>query len=75
VALPLYAEAFEDAGALERLEGFASLHGPAFYRLPQNSDSIMLLRESWRVPNALPFGDETIVPLGAHGDLRWRVVA
>jgi dihydroorotase len=75
VALPLYAEAFEDAGALERLEGFASLHGPAFYRLPQNSDSILLLRESWRVPNALPFGDETIVPLGAHGDLRWRVVA
>jgi dihydroorotase len=75
VALPLYAEAFESASALERLEGFASLHGPAFYGLPPNADSITLVRESWRVPETLPFGDETIVPLCANADLRWRVVA
>jgi dihydroorotase len=73
--LPLYAAAFEDAGALDRLEGFASLHGPAFYGLPQNTDSITLVREPGRVPAALPFGDETIVPLCAGAELRWRVVA
>ena len=73
VALPLYAEAFEDAGALDRLEGFASLHGAAFYGLPRNADSIVLVREMWRVPEALPFGDETIVPLRAGENLRWRV--
>jgi dihydroorotase len=75
VALPLYAEAFESASALDRLEGFASLHGPAFYGLAPNADSITLVRESWRVPETLPFGDETIVPLCANADLRWRVVA
>ena len=75
VALPLYAAAFEDAGALDRLEGFASLHGPAFYGLAPNTDSITLVREPWRVPDALPFGDETIVPLCAGAELRWRVVA
>jgi len=75
VALPLYAEAFENAGALGRLEGFASVHGPAFYGLAPNTDAITLVREPWRVPNALPFGDETVVPLCADEDLRWRVVA
>lgn len=74
VALPLYAEVFEDAGALDRLEGFASVHGPAFYGLPGNADSIELLREGWRVPDTLPFGDETIVPLRAGTDVRWRIV-
>ena len=73
VALPSYAEVFEDAGALDRLEGFASLHGPLFYRLAPNADSITLIREAWRVPDALPFGGETIVPLRAGKDLRWRV--
>jgi dihydroorotase len=73
VALPCYAEAFEDAGALDRLEGFASLHGPAFHGLPPNDDAITLVREAWRVPDALPFGEETIVPLRAGENLRWRV--
>ncbi|MEO9135446.1 MAG: dihydroorotase [Casimicrobiaceae bacterium] len=73
VALPLYAEAFEDAGALDQLEGFASLHGPLFYGLAPNADSITLNREAWRVPDALPFGGETIVPLRAGEVLRWRV--
>lgn len=74
VALPLYAEVFEDAGALDRLEGFASVHGPAFYRLPLNEDSVELSRDTWRVPGSLPFGDETIVPLRAGMDIRWRMV-
>jgi dihydroorotase len=75
VALPLYADAFENAGALDKLEGFASLHGPAFYGLPPNTDAITLVRESWRVPDALPFGDETIAPLCAGAELRWGVAA
>ncbi len=75
VALALYAEAFEDAGALDRLEGFASVHGAAFYGLPRNGESITLHRESWRVPESLPFGDATIVPLRAGEQLRWRVGA
>jgi dihydroorotase len=75
VALPLYAEAFENAGALDKLERFASVHGPAFYGLPANTDAITLVRESWRVPDALPFGDETVVPLCAGAELRWAVVA
>jgi dihydroorotase len=72
-ALALYAEAFEDAGALDRLEGFASRHGAAFYGLPQNRESITLHRTPWRVPESLPFGDATIVPLRAGEELRWRV--
>ena len=73
VALPLYAEAFEDAGALDRLEGFSSVFGPAFYRLPRNADTIALVRERWRVPGELPFGDGTIVPLRAGEEIRWQV--
>ncbi|HEX6138467.1 MAG TPA: dihydroorotase [Casimicrobiaceae bacterium] len=73
VALPLYAEAFEDAGALDKLEGFASLHGPAFYGLPRNGDSITLIRETWTAPDALPLGEDTIVPLRAGEQLRWQV--
>ena len=73
LALPLYAEAFEDAGALERLEGFASLHGAAFYGLPPNTDTIELVREAWTVPRELAFGDTTIVPLRAGQVARWRV--
>ena len=73
LALPLYAEAFEDAGALDRLEGFASLHGPAFYGLPRNADTITLEREAWRVPETLPFGSDTVVPLRAGETLRWRI--
>ena len=75
VALPLYAEAFEDAGALGRLEAFASLYGPAFYGLAPNTDSITLVREKWRVPDTLPFGDQTIVPLRAGEELRWQIAS
>jgi len=75
VALALYAEAFEDAGALDRLEGFASLHGPAFYGLAANADSISLIRETSRVPDSFPFGDAVIVPLRAGDEVRWRLLA
>jgi len=73
LALPLYAEAFEDAGALDRLEGFASHNGAAFYGLPANVDHVTLERAAWRVPDELPFGDGTIVPLRAGQQVRWRL--
>jgi dihydroorotase len=75
VALPLYAEAFEAAGALGRLEGFASFFGADFYRLPRNGDTIELVREPQDVPAELPFGDDRIVPLRAGERVAWRVVA
>jgi dihydroorotase len=75
VALELYAEAFEDAGALDRLEGFASFHGADFYGLPRHRDRVTLLREAWTVPAACAFGDDTVVPLRAGETLRWRVAA
>ncbi|MEN8261821.1 MAG: dihydroorotase, partial [Pseudomonadota bacterium] len=71
-ALELYAEVFENAGALDKLEGFASLHGAAFYRLPHNSDSVTLEKADWTVPDAYPLGDEYLVPLKAEQTLAWR---
>lgn len=72
-AMELYATAFERAGALDRLEGFASFHGPDFYRLPRNRGLITLVRETWQIPDALPFGADTIVPLAAGETLAWRL--
>ncbi|MDX9766721.1 MAG: dihydroorotase [Ectothiorhodospiraceae bacterium] len=72
-ALELYAEAFEQAGSLQQLETFASLNGPRFYGLPPNEERIALLREDWTVPASYPFGDQTIVPLRAGGDVHWRI--
>lgn len=72
-AIELYAEAFESAGALERLEAFASFHGPDFYRLPRNTDRITLRRERWNVPDSLPFGNSRLVPFRAGGELGWRL--
>jgi dihydroorotase len=72
-AIELYAEAFEQAGALDRLEAFASFHGADFYRLPRNRDSITLRRESWPVPGEMPFGADTLVPLRAGESLSWRL--
>ncbi|MEO8537755.1 MAG: dihydroorotase [Betaproteobacteria bacterium] len=73
LAMPLYAEAFEDAGALDRLAGFAGVHGAAFYRLPPNDGRITLERGSWPVPDYFAFGDTTVTPLRAGTTLRWRV--
>ena len=72
-ALPMYAEAFEDAGALDRLEGFASRFGADFYGLPPHADTVTLVREPWTVPAEYAFGDGTIVPLRAGEVLRWQV--
>src|SRR5690606_17539761 len=59
-AIELYAEAFEDAGALDRLEAFASHFGPDFYGLPRNTERVTLAREEWTVPNELPFGETAV---------------
>jgi dihydroorotase len=72
-AIELYATAFEQAGALERLEAFASFNGPDFYRLPRNTARITLRRDSWTVPESLPFGAERIVPLAGGETLAWRL--
>ena len=74
-ALELYAQLFETHRALDRLEGFASLHGPQFYGLPLNMGWIELVRESWVVPDCLPFGQTELVPLAAGSELAWRVAA
>ncbi len=73
-ALESYAAAFERAGALGRLEAFASFHGADFYRLPRNGERIVLQREDWIVPEHLPFGAHAIVPLAAGETLAWKRV-
>lgn len=72
-ALELYAQAFEMAGKLDRLEGFTSLHGPDFYNLPRNAETITLKRQAYRVPDALPFvNGGSLVPLAAGTTLNWQ---
>ena len=72
-ALELYAEAFEQAGALDRLEAFASFHGPDFYRLPRNYDRVTLVKESWPVPSEIDLGADTLVPLRAGQTVAWKL--
>ena len=72
-ALELYAEAFEDADALDLLEGFASHHGADFYGRPRNGGVVTLVREEWTAPATYAFGDAEVVPLRAGGTIRWRV--
>ncbi|MHB1186162.1 dihydroorotase [Thiobacillus sp.] len=72
-AIELYAEAFDDAGALNKLEAFASFYGADFYGLSRHTDTITLRRESWEAPARLKLGDETLVPLRAGEAIRWRV--
>jgi dihydroorotase len=73
-AIELYAAAFEEAGALDRLEGFASVFGAQFYGLPLNRETITLAREEWRVAERLPFGGEELVPLRAGETVPWKLV-
>jgi dihydroorotase len=73
-ALELYAEAFDAAGALDRLEAFASFHGADFYGLPRNRGSITLRREAWTLPASLPFGAAELKPLRGGETLAWRLV-
>jgi dihydroorotase len=72
-AMELYAEAFDRAGALDKLEAFASFHGPAFYGLPRNSGTITQRRETWTVPESFAFGEAQLKPLGAGEALAWRM--
>ncbi len=74
-AIELYAEAFESARALARLEAFASFHGADFYRLPRNRASITLVREACTPPAAYPFGSELLVPFRALEPVAWRLAA
>lgn len=71
-AIELYAMAFEQAEALDKLEGFASRFGPAFYGLPENSDKITLVQQTWTMPSNLPFGDEKLIPFLAGENLTWK---
>ena len=72
-ALELYAAAFEEAGALDRLEGFASRFGPEFYGLPVNRGKVTLVREEWAVPESLALGAERLVPLRAGDTIPWKL--
>jgi dihydroorotase len=73
-AIEMYAEAFDAAGALDRLEGFASFHGADFYGLPRNTGTIRLRRESWTPAESFAFGDAELKPLRAGEALPWRLV-
>ncbi len=73
-ALELYAEAFESADALVKLEAFASFYGPDFYKLPRNTEQITLTKTTWNVPDEVPFLDSGLVPLWAGHEMRWRMV-
>ncbi|NEQ47647.1 MAG: dihydroorotase [Leptolyngbya sp. SIOISBB] len=73
-AIELYAEAFESVDALDKLEGFASFHGPDFYQLPRNTDQITLTKTPWRIPHELPLGESGLVPLRAGEELTWQMV-
>jgi len=72
-AIELYAEAFEAANALDKLEGFASHFGPDFYRLPRNSNKITLVRESWTVPEHYDFAGHALIPMRAGEQIAWKV--
>ena len=72
-AIELYAEAFENANALDKLEGFASFYGADFYGLPRNTAQITLIKESWKVPDSLPFDGDALVPLRAGQTIAWKL--
>ena len=75
-ALELYAEAFEQAGALDKLEAFASFNGPDFYRLPRNAGSVTLEKGAWTLPASLPYADGgELVPLRAGESVAWKLLA
>ena len=74
-AIEMYAEAFDSVGALDKLEGFASFHGPAFYGLPRNRGTVTLKRESWIAPESFRFGEADLKPLRGGEALPWRLQA
>jgi dihydroorotase len=72
-ALELYAQAFDSVNALDKLEGFASLHGPDFYGLPRNTERVVLKRQAWTLPESLPLGQASIKPLCGGETLAWQL--
>ena len=74
-AIEMYAEAFDNAGALDKLEGFAAFHGADFYGLPRNTGTLTLRRESWTPPDSFAYGEAQLKPLRSGDALPWRVVA
>ncbi len=72
-AIELYALAFEQLGALDKLEGFASFHGADYYRLPRNKDTITLRKEDWQIPDSIGFGEHRLVPLMAGETMKWKL--
>ncbi len=72
-AIELYAEAFEQLNALDKLEAFASFYGADYYHLPRNTGKITLNKENWRVPDSLPFGEHKLVPLRAGENVAWKI--
>lgn len=72
-AIELYAEAFDEAGALDRLEAFAGHHGADFYGLPRNTEKLTLVRDAWEVPESYGFGADVVVPLRAGATIAWRI--
>ncbi|MCF6227017.1 MAG: dihydroorotase, partial [Xanthomonadales bacterium] len=74
-AIELYAEVFEKKGALDKLEAFASFHGPDFYRLPRNQETITLQKRAWKVPAEFKFGDKTCVPFRAGETVNWKLLS
>jgi dihydroorotase len=73
-AMELYAEVFEAVNALDKLEGFASLFGPDFYRLPRNTEQVTLQKREWVIPDELTLGDTVLVPLDAGRALGWKFI-
>jgi dihydroorotase len=73
-AIEFYAEAFEQAGALDKLESFSSFFGPDFYGLPRNTDYITLQKQAWDIPQTLSFADDTLIPLRAGESVSWKLV-
>ena len=71
-AMELYAEAFESANALDKLEAFASFNGADFYGLPRNTEQVTLVKESWKVPGSLPYDGDVLVPLRADQMVHWK---
>ncbi|MFH2139829.1 MAG: dihydroorotase [Pseudomonadota bacterium] len=73
-AIELYAEAFENAGALDKLEGFASFYGADYYDLPRNTVKVTLCKEEWQVPASVGFGEHQLVPLRAGEQMKWKLL-
>ncbi len=72
-AMELYAEAFESVNALDKLEAFASFHGPDFYQLPRNTEQITLTKTTWRIPDEMPLIESELVPLRAGEAMTWQM--